>query len=243
MDELASFATAGFGARFTGNRHYAEAKQEMERKKEVFIHSGASCSYFYAEVNSQQLPDLQDSVREKLEKIYGNPNDANAINDLLATYGTHFVRSMRFGASFKYIYKMSSKAYKSFEENEIDINDLASVIGMERTSKTEASSKYSSGVKEKFENEVSVQTVSVGATPPRDGDPMTWAANVKTSPAPIQVSHSPNEIVTLSFQTVFAPIYDLLSHPNFTSRFSYAKRHAAEQKMKEALLHYCETLR
>ena len=187
MDQLASFATAGFGARFTGNRYYAEARQEMEKKKEVFIHSGASCSYFYGEVNSQQLPDLQDSIREKLERIYVNPNNAKFINDLLATYGTHIVRSMRFGASFKYIYKISSKAYKSFEEKDINVNDLASVIGMERTAKDQARSKFSSGVKESFENEVSVQTVSVGATPPKDGDPMTWAANVKTSPAPIKV--------------------------------------------------------
>merc|ERR1719370_957799 len=58
---------------------------------------------------------------------------------------------------------------------------------------------------------------------------MTWAANVKTSPAPIK--------------TTFAPIYELLSHPNFTSRFSSAQRYTAEAKIWEALPKYCELLR
>ena len=65
------------------------------------------------------------------------------------------IRSMRFGASFKYIYKMSSKSYSSLIDNNIDANDLASAVGADRTKTNQFSSKYSEGVKRDFESQVS----------------------------------------------------------------------------------------
>ena len=62
---------------------------------------------------------------------------------------------MRFGASFKYIYKMSSKSYSSLIDNNIDANDLASAVGADRTKTNQFSSKYSEGVKRDFESQVS----------------------------------------------------------------------------------------
>lgn len=92
MDSRATFDTAGFGARFTANRHYSEAKKDMEAKQEVFIYSGAVCSYFYAEVNSQDYPDLQEPIRTKLMRIIQNPKDVDEIKTFLRDFGTHFVR-------------------------------------------------------------------------------------------------------------------------------------------------------
>ena len=66
---------------------------------------------------------------------------------------------MRFGASFKYIYKMSSKAYDSFTENNVDANDLASAVGAERTKTNQFSSKYSEGVKRDFEAKVCINII------------------------------------------------------------------------------------
>ena len=92
MDSRATFDTAGFGARFTANQYYKEAKEDMESKHEIFIYSGAMCSYFYAEVNSEEFPDMQESVHRQLTRIIENPNDVKKIKSFLGTFGTHFVR-------------------------------------------------------------------------------------------------------------------------------------------------------
>ena len=92
MDSRATFDTAGFGARFTANQYYKEAKEEMESKHEIFIYSGALCSYFYAEVNSEEFPDLQESLQRQLTRILENPNDVKKLKSFLGIFGTHFVR-------------------------------------------------------------------------------------------------------------------------------------------------------
>ena len=66
-----------------------------------------------------------------------------------------FFRSMRFGASYNYIYKMSSEAFASFEDENIDTDDLASVIGMEKATKDKSESRYTSSMKQKFISQVS----------------------------------------------------------------------------------------
>ena len=92
MDSYATFETAEFGARFTANKVYADKKKSMEEFNSVFIHSGSKCSYFYAEVNSQNMPKLQESVQQQITRIVENPKDWLAIQDFLTIYGTHIVR-------------------------------------------------------------------------------------------------------------------------------------------------------
>ena len=106
---------------------------------------------------------------------------------------------MKFGAKYLYQYKMTKSAHDEMSEKDINVEESASSYGASRfghgsymsdsqkSHQTEFSSQvYWSLYHPNSVLQVEVKTMSIGATPPSDGDALAWASEVKQSPLPFE---------------------------------------------------------
>ena len=97
--------------------------------------------------------------------------------DFFERYGTHFLKEVKFGATFTYEHKMSSQDYKTEKEQG------GKCCGVRKLFKTlQCRGKFQYGfLAEKspqFPEESRNSKVTNGAAPPANGDALTWAYNV-----------------------------------------------------------------
>ena len=106
---------------------------------------------------------------------------------------------MKFGAKYLYQYKMTKSAHDEMSEMNINVEETASQYGSSRFGQGSSSSDRQRSHQTEFSSkvdivevhignyfQVEIKAMSIGATPPANGDAMTWASEVKQSPLPFE---------------------------------------------------------
>ncbi|KAH3773751.1 hypothetical protein DPMN_175119 [Dreissena polymorpha] len=191
----ASVEAGGWGVSFSASAGYKKSSSEMSTGEFVFIISSAKCNYFFSKLITEEAPDFDPVFVKWVHKLNATGQNPELYHEFFETYGTHFPTEVTFGARFIYKHKMSSTKYESETKSGVNVAVQASYSGMLSagggfnmdSDKRQSASDFSKSVETK--------TITVGAPPPSDGDAMTWASQVQTSPVPTAYKLSSIELL------------------------------------------------
>ncbi|XP_071177303.1 uncharacterized protein [Mytilus edulis] len=180
----------GYGISFSASAGYKKSSSEITTGESVKIISTAKCIYYFTKISEEYMPRFTKEFVSWVTKL-DKSNDSQIYIDFLRKYGTHFLTDTSFGAKFTYENTMNSKTFFTKQEAGVNVGVQASYSGMvsagagfnmDSSQKDEASD---------FQKSVTTKTITVGASPPANGDAMEWASGVKDSPVPVKYSLKP----------------------------------------------------
>ena len=199
LDVSASVSGGGWGVSFSASAGYKESSSEVSTGESVYILSRASCNYYYMRLLEDDAPPFHPVFLRWILKLNDSKHDSDYV-EFFEKYGTHFLKEVKFGASFTFIHKMSSKSYKKEKESGVNVAVSASYSGIINVGggfSLDSSQKESAS---NFQKKVETRTITIGAAPPANGDAMTWASTVKESPVPVTYDlASIEDLFTASF--------------------------------------------
>ena len=184
LDVSASVSGGGWGVSFSASAGYKESSSEVSTGESVFILSRAYCNYYYMRLLEDDAPPFHPLFLKWIVKLNKTNQDTDYV-EFFEKYGTHFLKEVKFGASFTYIHKMSSSSFKTEKEKGVNVAVSASYSGVFSVGggfNMDSSQKESAS---NFQKKVETRTITIGAAPPANGDAMTWASTVKESPVPV----------------------------------------------------------
>ena len=76
--------------------------------------------YYFTTLDPVNPPKVHSSFEEEINELIKSPVDSN-FHKFFDTYGTHFARSMNFGAKFVYEHKMNSTSFKKEEKSKFGV--------------------------------------------------------------------------------------------------------------------------
>ncbi|KAH3885872.1 hypothetical protein DPMN_009870 [Dreissena polymorpha] len=191
----AGVSGGGWGVSFSASAGYKQSSSEMSSGESVFIISSAKCNYYFSKLITEGAPDFDPVFVKWVHRLNATDWNPELYNEFFETYGTHFPTEVTFGARFIYEHKMSSTKYESETKRGVNVAIQASYsglfsagggFGMDSEQRQSASA---------FSQSVETKTITVGAAPPSNGDAMTWASEVKTSPVPTSYKLSSIELL------------------------------------------------
>ncbi|KAH3850754.1 hypothetical protein DPMN_093227 [Dreissena polymorpha] len=180
----ASVDSGGWGVSFPASAGYKKSSSEMSTGEFVFIISSAKCNYYFSKLITEEAPDFDPVFVKKVHTLNATGQNPELYHEFFETYGTHFPTEVTFGARFIYEHKMSSTKYESETKSGVNVAVQASYSGMFSAGggfNMDSDQRQSAS---DFSKSVETKTITVGAPPLSDGDAMTWASHVKTSPVP-----------------------------------------------------------
>ncbi|XP_053396849.1 uncharacterized protein LOC123553325 [Mercenaria mercenaria] len=190
----------GWGVSFSASAGYKESSSEVSTGESVYIISSAHCNYYFSKLITEEAP-LFDNVFVKWIHKLNETHKLNATNrdpvyfEFFETYGTHFPTEVTFGAKFIYEHKMSSSKYESEKKSGVNVAAQASYSGLFSVGGGFSLDSEQQQAASEFLKSVETKTITVGAAPPANGDAMTWASEVKTSPVPTAYKLSSIELL------------------------------------------------
>ena len=195
----ASVSGGGWGVSFSASTGYKESSSVVSTGESVFIISRAGCNYYYMRLLEDDAPPFHPVFLKWIIKL-NNTDQDSAYVDFFEKYGTHFLKEVKFGASFTYEHKMSASTYKTEKENGVNVAVSASYSGLFSVGggfSMDSSQRESAS---NFQKKVETRTITIGAAPPANGDALTWASTVKESPVPVSYDLSSiEELFTETF--------------------------------------------
>ena len=226
----ASVSGGGWGAHFSASAGYKESSSVVSTGESVFILSKASCNYYYMRLLEDDAPPFDPLFMEWIIKL-NNTEDESVYVKFFERYGTHFLKEVKFGASFTYEHKMSSSSYKSEQENGVNVAASASYSGLFSVGASFSMDTDQKKAASEFRKKVETKTITIGAAPPANGDALTWASTVKESPVPVSY-------VLGSMEELFTETFMDKSHvANQFIAFEAISKRIVDNKQK-----YCEVL-
>ncbi|XP_053408751.1 perivitellin-2 67 kDa subunit-like [Mercenaria mercenaria] len=178
----------GWGVKFSASAGYKKSSSEIAKGESVYIISTAKCHYYFSKLITDAAPRFDDVFMQWLHKLnnthWKGDGRSQTYIDFLDRYGTHFPTEVTFGASYTYEYTMSAQDYQTKTESGVNVAAEASYSGLFSIGggfSLDSSQKQSAS---EFSKSVQTKTITIGAAPPANGDAMTWASEVKTSPVP-----------------------------------------------------------
>ncbi|CAC5373809.1 unnamed protein product [Mytilus coruscus] len=182
-------AGGGYGpisGSFSASAGFKYSTSEMSTGESVFIFSTAKCMYYFSKLIPDTPPKFSDGFLSWVYKL-NNSDVQQDYFDFFDTYGTHFPSYLLFGARFTYKHRMKSDEFKKKRSIGANVAFEASVTAQVLTAGSSFSLDYSQQqTASSFSKSVETETITVGAPPPINGDPLTWAATVKESPVPME---------------------------------------------------------
>ena len=203
--DLKSYLTLGAGInvgfinwfRFSLNGQYQKIAQDINTGNYVYIMSTAVCKYYSSKLNERRRPPLDDDFLDYAKELLSNGTTASDVKRFIDYYGTHYISEITFGAKFIYESKLSKWSYNQLKRSNVNIKTEASSFGyMEATGNFERGYFETLNFSKVIEE---AKTITIGASPPPDGDADTWAYYVRKSPLPISYKLTPiDDIFTAS---------------------------------------------
>lgn len=182
----------GWGVKFSASTGYKQSSSEISKGESVYIISSAKCQYYFSKIIFSAAPRFDEVFIQWMHKL-NNTNIDETYFQFIDTYGTHFPTEVTFGASFTYEHKMSAKEFQNQTEKGVNVAVDASYSGLINIGggfNLDSSQRQSAS---EFSKYVETKTITIGAAPPSNGDAMTWASVVKTSPVPTSYKLAPIE--------------------------------------------------
>ena len=127
---------------------------------------------------------------EKLNKTYCSLIDpeGNALLQFYDLFGTHVTSKVVYGASLTFESKLTSESYQSLSGKSISVEAQASYSGCFSVGGGASFSDSQKSAVSEFQSHAEIDTLTVGSYPPKDGNAISWANDIKTSPVPIEYS-------------------------------------------------------
>ena len=91
--------------------------------------SRASRNYYYMRLLADDAPPFHPVFLKWILKLNNTKQDTDYV-DFFERYGTHFLKEVKFGATFTYEHKMSSQDYKTEKSREENVAVSASYSGL-----------------------------------------------------------------------------------------------------------------
>ncbi|KAK3610056.1 hypothetical protein CHS0354_032141 [Potamilus streckersoni] len=214
-----TYVGEGWGFSFSASAGYKQASSTVSDAKVVVIYSKANCNYYISKLEKTQPPPFDPEFLKwviKLNKTLYNESEQEKIIYLnfFEYYGTHFLHTVTFGASFVHEYKMSASNYTSMRELGVDIAATASfsstLISVQGGFNLVESKK---SIANQFLSTVQERTITKGAPPPADGEARTWASVVQETPIPTTyVLGSLEDLFTQEYMESLGVSYDEIKH-------------------------------
>ncbi len=179
-----------YGASFSASAGFKQASSKLSSGESVFITSSASCTYYKTIIDVNDPPTFHPGFLSLVKQVMKKEKH---LEELKQMFGTHYAKEIDFGARYTHIHEMSSSNYQSMTSNNKDIAASASYAGVASVSGSFSLEHEQSEEAREFSTKVKTTTSSVGATPPANGDAMTWASSVKESPLPVKYKLEPIE--------------------------------------------------
>ena len=221
----------GWGVSFSASAGYKESSSVVSTGESVFILSRAGCNYYYMRLLEDDAPPFHPVFLKWIIKL--NTTDQETVYiEFFEKYGTHFLKEVKFGASFTYEHKMSASDYKTERENGVNVAVSASYSGLFSVGGGFSLDSSQREAASKFQKKVETRTITIGAAPPSNGDALTWASTVKESPVPVRYDlASIEELFTNTFM-------DSPQMRKFHIDYESISKHIVHTKSK-----YCEVLK
>ncbi|XP_045195862.2 uncharacterized protein LOC123551192 [Mercenaria mercenaria] len=180
----ASVSGGGWGVSFSASAGYKQSSSEMSTGESVYIISSAHCNYYFSKLITEEAPQFDNVFVKWIHKLNETDWDPELYFEFFETYGTHFPTEVTFGAKFIYEHKMSSSKYEREKKSGVNVAVQASYSGFVSVGGGFNLDSEQRQAASEFSKSVETKTITVGAAPPANGDAMTWASEVKTSPVP-----------------------------------------------------------
>ena len=189
--EVSVEVSVGYGpASFSASTDYKSVSEGTTKDSYIYTMNSGTCSVYSAELDSESLPPVHYGFVKEVSQLPLNyTNDTKqAYLSFITRRGTHYFTGMRMGAKYGYISKITTSAWTKMTSMGIKVSAAASysamvnvgVKAMTDVQKEQASTFDSSKTDWKI--------ISVGSTPPVDGNVVSWAQNCYQNPMPIKYS-------------------------------------------------------
>ncbi|KAH3886149.1 hypothetical protein DPMN_010150 [Dreissena polymorpha] len=220
----ASVSGGGWGVSFSASAGYKESSSEMSTGESVFIISSAKCNYYFSKLITEGAPDFDPVFVKWVHKLNATDWNPELYNEFFETYGTHFPTEVTFGARFIFEHKMESNTYEQQRKSGVDVAVQASYSGLFSVGGGFGFDTGQKASASTFSKLVQTKTITVGAPPPSNGDAMTWASEVKTSPVPTAYKLSSIELLfTKRYMGQMNVDYDRIRSNIDKNRLEYCK--------------------
>ena len=238
----ASVSGGGWGAHFSASAGYKESSSVVSTGESVFILSRASCNYYYMRLLEDDAPPFDPLFLNWIIKL-NNTDDETVYVNFFERYGTHFLKEVKFGASFTYEHKMSSSSYKSEQEKGVNVAVSASYSGLFSVGASFSMDSDQKQAASDFRKKVETKTITIGAAPPANGDALTWASTVKESPVPVTYSlASMEDLFTENFMSKERVANNSIAYEAIAKRIADTKRKYCEVLHNQGLVDDCSEL-
>ena len=227
----ASVSGGGWGVSFSASAGYKESSSVFSTGESVFILSKAGCNHYYMRLLEDDAPPFHPVFLKWIIKL-NNTDQDTAYVDFFEKYGTHYLKEVKFGASFTYEHKMSSSSYKTEKEKGVNVAVSASYSGLFSVGGGFSMDSSQKEAASNFQKNVETRTITIGAAPPANGDALTWASTVKESPVP--VSYDLGSIEDLFTETFM----ESQRMGKYVIDYKTISKHIVDKKRK-----YCEVLK
>ena len=160
-------------------------------EKKYLIISSLSCQAYRVHLDIANSPSLAQTVLNEISNLITSIEDKDVV-DFVSNYGTHYLKSVTYGARYFYIYHIRRTDYISLIEGSISTLDIATYASMARLFEPQTLAEAWLKRVENFDAAVEVETVAIGAAPGKSYV-STWFDSVKTQPMPIEFELEPLE--------------------------------------------------
>lgn len=230
--KVAVSGSASYGlveASFSASTEYTKTSSVLKSNTKTIIKTEATCAVYEGKNQNGIPPKFTDNFVESVKQTLKSKDYSMFLDD----FGTHFISKVTMGARYAKLQELSKEKQEKMQEEGIDVQLTASVSAEGTGSlSVDASVKVSDKQTEKFEKAVeNVKIVSIGSSPPKDGNTETWVADtIADSTRILPISYSLRSIVHL-----FKPQY-FERHPDIDYR-------TFKREITETLLNYCKAMK
>lgn len=167
----------------------AKCGSKTKNSENIFTHSEASCCSYKAQMLSYMLPTFSDEFKTAIENLpesYTTVDDKEKYQEIIDTFGTHYIHQITMGSLFGQESEISKEELKKSGMKSTDINAAASYSGFGVTASAKFADQSQTATANDFQKMSSHQRVyTLGPPPPEGNDMISWAKEANKSPEPI----------------------------------------------------------
>jgi len=177
-----------FNTSFSASVDYKVVSRSTSNRSYLYTHSDASCCSYMAQFLTFAPPKLSVDFRAALGTLT-EEYDKDIYLTVIRYFGTHYVSKALMGALFGQQSKVSTYAWSNMLKKGMIIEADAKFSAFGATASAHWMSDSHKTKAEEFSSRTAEQLVyTIGAVPPSDNKPATWARDSKSAPAPMTLT-------------------------------------------------------
>lgn len=184
--EVSGSASFGVGS-FSASASFKSVLEGTSSSEDMYVESKADCRVFSGHIDYYRPPQLHPTLVKAIDYI-DDKDFAKSKDDFFTFinyFGTHYIHELNMGARYGYLEKTTVSEFSSGNFISAGVSVSGSYgVGSASAKVSGETDNKNSGSK----NKKDVKAFSIGASPPADGNPFTWAQKAIQEPMPIKYS-------------------------------------------------------